>query len=383
MAPNILDQPKLLSPMAARISTGTPWPDGKSCARGSVLLVTAEDDPGDTIRPRLDAHRADVERVHLLAGLHREEIDGSRAELVFSLGDADALETALRRLDDCRLVVIDPVGSFLGAETDAHRDNEVRAVLAPVAKLAENYGAAVLVVMHRRKSAGAVADDTAMGSRAFTGIARSVWHLSRDAENRERRLLLPGKSNLTAEQTGLAFTIGGDPGAVRWEREPVAMTADDAMAQEQGDRGEASALGDAMAWLSDAMAGGPQPGKGLKAAALRDGIAGRTLERAKAKLGVEAGPDGFGGPWVWKLADSASVRQESPVSAKFNYLADTGETVADSVRPQLGDEEQPTPKPIGSTIRFDCSLHLIALLRHAVRRETMACERRGQRRPQR
>jgi hypothetical protein len=166
----------------------------------------------------------------------------------------------------------------LGA--DRRPDNEVRAILAPVAKLAEAYGAAVLVVMHRRKSAGAVADDTAMGSRAFTGIARSVWHLSRDAENRGRRLLLPGKSNLTAEQTGLAFTISGEPAALHWERDAVAMTADDAMAQEQADRGDASALGDAVAWLSDALAAGNP--EGTARAALRDGIAGRTLERAKA-----------------------------------------------------------------------------------------------------
>ena len=78
--------------MAARVSTGQPWPDGTPCDRGSVLLVTAEDDPGDTIRPRLDAQGADVSRVHQLAGLHRQEIDGSNAEAIFSLGDAGALE---------------------------------------------------------------------------------------------------------------------------------------------------------------------------------------------------------------------------------------------------------------------------------------------------
>ncbi|MBA3481976.1 MAG: AAA family ATPase, partial [Pirellulales bacterium] len=275
-----------------------------------------------------------------LAGLHREEIDGSRAELVFSLSDADALESALRQLDDCRLIVIDPIGSFLGARTDAHRDNEVRAVLAPVAKLAEAYGPAVLVVAHRRKSAGAVADDTAMGSRAFTGIARNVWHLARDGENRGRRLLLPGKANLTAEQTGLAFSIAGDPGAVQWERDPVAMTADDAMAQEQGDRGESSALDEATAWLSDALAGGPRSGKDLRDEARRDGIAWRTVERAKSKLGVETCPDGFGGPWVWKAPDSASVRQDFPQSAKDELLADSADTVADTGQSLLPDDRR-------------------------------------------
>ena len=316
--------------MAARVSTGQHWPDGSPCERGSVLLVTAEDDPGDTIRPRLDAQGADVSRVHQLSGLQRQEIDGSNAEAIFSLGDAGALEAALRELKDCRLIVVDPIGSFLGARTDAHRDNEVRAVLAPVAKLAEQYGPALLVVMHRRKGGSAVADDTAMGSRAFTGIARSVWHLSRDPENRDRRLLLPGKSNLTKEQSGLAFAIAGDPGAVQWEREPVKMTADDAMAQEQGDRGEVSALDEATSWLRDALTAGARSAKELRDEAQRYGIAWRTVERAKGKLGIFNGPEGFGGPWVWKLPPSASLRQDFAESANNKSLADSGETVADS-----------------------------------------------------
>src|SRR5690606_14589208 len=134
--------------------------------------------------------------------------------------------------------VVDPIGSFLGGNTDAHRDNEVRGVLAPVAKLAEKSGPAVLVVAHRRKSAGSIADDLALGSRAFTGIARAVWHLSRDNENKTRRLLLPGKNNLAPEGNGLAFTIAGDPAVVVWERDPVAMSADDALAKEDGFGGE-------------------------------------------------------------------------------------------------------------------------------------------------
>ena len=67
-----------------------------------------------------------------------------------TLADVDAIETVLKRLHDCKLIVVDPVGSFLGGKTDAHRDNEVRSVLAPIALLAEKYGPAVLVLAHRR-----------------------------------------------------------------------------------------------------------------------------------------------------------------------------------------------------------------------------------------
>jgi len=206
--------------MASRISTGTPWPDGSPCPLGSVILICAEDDPADTVRPRLDAHRADVSKVHMLRAVKRTDENGRESEVMFSLADIEALESALKQCNDCRLVVVDPIGSFLGGKTDAHRDNEVRSVLAPVAALAEKYAVAVLVVCHTRKGTSTSADDTAMGSRAFTGIARSVWHLSRDSEDQKRRLLLPGKSNIAPEQGGLAFSIGGEPASVRWEKDP-------------------------------------------------------------------------------------------------------------------------------------------------------------------
>ncbi|OHB66229.1 MAG: hypothetical protein A2Y76_14005 [Planctomycetes bacterium RBG_13_60_9] len=292
--------------MAARISTGSPWPDRTECPCGSVMLISAEDDPADTIRPRLDAHCADVRRVHLLSMVRRIEADGERHDVMFTLADLEALETALKLHPDCRLVVVDPIGSFLGGRTDAHRDNEVRAVLAPVAKLAEKYGPAVLVVAHRRKSSGNIADDLALGSRAFTGIARAVWHLARDSEDKSRRLLLPGKNNLAPEGTGLAFTICGEPPAISWEREPVAMSADDALSVENGDERrkpgpKPETRNQAVEWLRDMLKTGPMAAGKIKDEAGEAGYAWRTVQRAKDDLGVKPYRDQFGGAWTWRL----------------------------------------------------------------------------------
>ncbi len=118
----------LTTDIAARVSTGSMWPDGSLCPRGSVILISAEDDPADTIRPRLDAHSADVRRIHLLSAVQRVG-DNGQYERMITLADVDAIETALIQLTDCRLIVVDPIGSFLGGKTDAHRDNEVREVL--------------------------------------------------------------------------------------------------------------------------------------------------------------------------------------------------------------------------------------------------------------
>lgn len=292
--------------MAARVSTGSPWPDGTDCPSGSAIFISAEDDPADTIRPRLDVHHADVRRVHLLAMVRKPDKHGEQKEVMFTLGDMDALETALKRHPDCKLVVVDPIGSFLGGRTDAHRDNEARAVLAPVAKLAEKYGAAVVVVAHRRKSGGSFADDLALGSRAFTGIARAVWHLTRDGENKRRRLLLPGKNNLAPEGNGLAFTIIGDPPTIAWERDPVAMTADDALAIENDSTQkkpgpEPKARTRAVEWLLDLLKDGPMASAKIQQEGKEAGYSPRTLHRAKDELGIKPYREQFGGAWTWKL----------------------------------------------------------------------------------
>jgi len=292
--------------MASRVTTGSPWPDESDCPRGSVIFISAEDDPADTIRPRLDVHHADLRRVHLLAMVRKVGDNGERKEVMFTLADVDALETALKVTPDCKLVVVDPIGSFLGGRTDAHRDNEVRAVLAPVAKLAEKYGAAVVVVAHRRKSGGSFADDLALGSRAFTGIARAVWHLTRDRENKCRRLLLPGKNNLAPEGGGLAFSILGDPPAISWERDPVAMTADDALAsenvsQEKKPGPKPEARNKARDWLRDLLRTGPMEAGKVKIEATEAGYAWRTVQRAKDELGIKPDRHQFGGAWIWKL----------------------------------------------------------------------------------
>jgi len=294
----------LTTDMAAHVTRGRCWPDGTACPEGSVLLISAEDDPADTIRPRLRAHGADLTRVHLLSTVRRTDADGRPYETMFTLADLEALESAMAARPDCRLVVIDPIGSFLGGDTDAHRDNDVRSILVPVTMLAERHDVAVLVVAHRRKSFGPSADDLALGSRAFTAVARAVWHLTRDPENKARRLLLTGKSNIAPEQAGLAFTIVAEPGglpSIRWESGAVDMTADDAIRRENGDADDrgATAVEQAVAWLRDTLAEGALPSADVLARARAQGIRQRTLERAKEQLGVRSRRTGGQGNALW------------------------------------------------------------------------------------
>src|SRR5437762_416461 len=135
-------------------------------------------------------------------------------------------------------------------------------VLAPVAALAAKYGVAVVIVAHRRKSGGGGgADESTLGSRAFTGLARAVWHVVRDTTDPARRLLLPGKNNLAVEGSGFAFWLVGQPvAAVEWESEPVTMSADDVIGAESGERErhkpgpEPAARTAAVSWLRETLA---------------------------------------------------------------------------------------------------------------------------------
>ncbi len=203
------------------------------------------------------------------------------------------------------LVVIDPIGSYLGGGTDAHRDNEVRGVLAPLAMLAAEYNAAVVVVAHRRKSGGNSADDLVLGSRAFTGIARACHHLSRDPEQKDRRLLLPGKNNLAPEGDGLAFAIEGSPARLVWESAPVQLNADEGLAAEESiDREkpgpEPKAKNAAGEWLRQLLKNGSVTATKVREECKAAGLVYRTVQRAADEIGVVREP-GFGGGWVWML----------------------------------------------------------------------------------
>ena len=178
-----------------------------------------------------------------------------------------------------------------------------RVVLAPLAALAARLGVAVVGVMHLRKGEGP-AMYRAMGSLAFVAAARAVWAVSKDRndETGNRRLFLPVKCNLARDPTGLAYELRpADNGTavVAWERDPVTTKADDALALFPRKRGpEPETQREAARWLRSALANGPRRARELyKEAWDEHKISERTLDRAKAELGVKSARSGPKGPW--------------------------------------------------------------------------------------
>lgn len=297
----------LLVWLAARVSRGEA-PGSLAGEPAAVLLASAEDDPEDTIKPRALAAGADLSRVSLI-DLREEGPDGRPVPGLIQLPrDAPEIETAVRE-SGARLVVLDPVVAFLDADHSAYREQEVRAALAPLKRLAEETGCAVVVVMHLNKAEGSEPLRRIANSGAFTALARSVLVLGTDPESEDDdgRVLTVAKGNVGGG-AGLALrvlarTVTGDRG----EQIPTAamehvgesrISAEDLL----GSSDDHSALGGAAAWLRDLLADGPVPVAEIKTAAKVEEHGWRTVERAKKAAGVETEKlGGPGEPWVWYL----------------------------------------------------------------------------------
>lgn len=297
--------------MAAHVTCGTPWPvDQAPCPVGDVLMLSAEDDLADTIRPRLDAAGAAVRRVHILRAMRDIDRDtGAPIERSVSLRrDIARLAVVLERLPACRMVVIDPISAYLDG-ADSHTNADVRGLLAPLAELASRYRVAIVAVTHLRKGEGR-AIYRAIGSIAFAAAARAVLVVTRDPQDETRRLVLPAKNNLGPDSGGLAYSITTTPDGVPyllWDAEAVTMTADDALSPAPADD-ERSERATAAEWLREVLADGPMPARDVRRQADDAGHSWATVRRAQAAIGVHVARDGFGrgGRWRWSLAHRCS-----------------------------------------------------------------------------
>ncbi len=285
--------------MTARITQGTPWPDrrGEPGCPGSAVLMNAEDDLADTIRPRLDAAGADPTKVIALTGVKTGDGESERS---VTLADVDAIEGAIRELPDCRLVVVDPVSAYL-AGIDGRKNADTRGLLAPLAALAGKYGVAVVMVTHLNKSGGARALYRAMDSLAFVAAARAAYLVTADKADPQRRLFLPMKNNLGVDNSGLAYRL--IDGAVAWEPDPVGTSADEALAADADREGGQAIKHECAEWLRELLTPGPVASTEVEAEAKAAGYTRGTLRRARELLTIKVyrATGSTSSPWFWRL----------------------------------------------------------------------------------
>jgi hypothetical protein len=310
----------LLYDLAARISTGAVMPDGSRAhidRPAGVVILSAEDGLADTIRPRLDAAGADPDMIFAIDGLTNGEQERS-----ITLADIPAIEQAILRVE-AKLVIIDPLMAYLGSETNSYRDQDVRGLLAPLARVAEKHGVAIVVVRHLSKGQSTNVLYRGGGSIGIIGAARVALMVGRDPDDPDgpRRILAVAKSNLAAFPPALAYHIeeaGNGVGYIVWEGEThhtaAAISASASPEHEEGQRERDE--------VAQALRAALTKGRRLQKEIMHEvraatGASESTIHRARRRVGIISEREGFGpGSLVyWHLPDDDDGGDESETAS--------------------------------------------------------------------
>lgn len=301
----------VVSDLVARISNGLPMPDGSKARHGGVVWMTAEESASVDIIPRLKTHGADLSRIAILEG--KATAEGTKG---ISLADADVIEDAILKTPDCRLLIVDPLGGFIGGQVDINADNQVRDSLKPLGRLAEKYKVAVVIICHLNKDESRkVAVNMINGSTGISGYARAAYMVLRDPRDRAKRYFSECKRNNGKHTATLPFEIvSGESrldsegneistAKVQWAAESIDKVADELLSEWQGTIGKSKSEA-AQALISDLLSTGAKESEVIFAEGQRLGISKDTIYRAKEALGVKAKPGTKGGRWLWELPEA-------------------------------------------------------------------------------
>ena len=256
--------------LAAACTNGKLLPNMERMEPFNVIYQTAEDGLGDTVKPRLIEAGADLDRVLV--------IDDSEVQLTLS---DERIEKAIIE-NNVRLVIIDPIQAYLGADVDMNRANEVRPIFMRLGQVAQRTGCAILLIGHLNKAAGMQSLQRGLGSIDIAAAVRSVMFIGKLKHDPTMRILTHEKSSLAPPGVSLAFSLG-DEGGFRWVGE-YDITADEMLSGIEPQR--ETKTQQAKDLICALLAGGKQVlSEDIDKAALERGIPGRTVRDAKRELG--------------------------------------------------------------------------------------------------
>jgi len=277
--------------------------------QGDVIWFNAEDGARDTVKPRLLAAGADPERVHFV---NAARVNGK--DKFFSLvTDLPLLRKAVQKIGNVVLVIIDPVSAYLGVgKVDSRSATDVRGVLTPLKDMTEELHIAVIGICHFNKK-----DDIKSAllrvsdSIAYVAAARHVYAVLDDPDDKNSKLFVKAKNNLARDTKALRYgvsvkTVGHDTKLgvdisapyIIWHPQHVEITANEAMQAATGQ----TAKREAREFLLERLEAGPVNSDDVIEEAKQEGIAKRTLDRAKKELGIKSRRrGGIDGTWFWEL----------------------------------------------------------------------------------
>jgi len=281
---------------------GTPRP---------VIYCATEDSWQHTIVPRLIAAGADLERVYQ-ARIETTEVAGAAIELSLPR-DCDILAAEIRSRE-VAMVALDPLMSVIDRHVDTYNDREMRTVLEPLARLADETGCMIAGLAHFNKSADTDPLNLVTGSRAFTAVVRSVVAIVRDPESDDGQCIVSQvKNNLgRLDLPNLTYVIrsaiveteegNASVGRLHFTGESARSVRD--ILADSGNPKERTLQAECADWLREQLAAGARPSSDIIKLAGEQGFSVRTLARARkrASIRTEERPTGEGGANQWWMS---------------------------------------------------------------------------------
>jgi putative DNA primase/helicase len=238
-----LGKSTVLVDIAARHTQGSEFPCGEGNAiQCEVAILTAEDGLTDTLIPRLIAAEADMSKIHFITGT-KSDAGGDEAMAMFDVAsDVVALSKYFAANPSVKFLIIDPLTAYLGVGTKAKENTDVRRVLTPLVKLAEEFRVAIIANNHLNKGGGK-ALYRILDSIAFAALGRIIHLVIEDADNRDNRKFICSKINIGSKPLGLTYLvqkcwIKGEQGEeietsrISWGTQHIDETADEALGSE-------------------------------------------------------------------------------------------------------------------------------------------------------
>jgi putative DNA primase/helicase len=294
--------------MAATVTIGGRWPDGTQCAAANILMWSGEDDPADTLLPRLLAAGADRDRCYFVHGARRDgevvPFDPAR--------DLAKLHDAINEIGGIALLIVDPVVSAVTG--DGNKNNDVRRALQPLVDLAAACDCAVIGITHFSKGGqGGDPSQRVVGSVAFAAVARVVLVAAKvkgDEEGKDVRILARSKSNIGPDDGGFQYSLeqceplpGIQASRIAWGK-AVDGTARELLTDPDADDDATGAPSDVADMLraelsADTWTNSNDATKALKEA----GFTKKQIWNAGKKLHIQRqkGANGPHDAWYWRL----------------------------------------------------------------------------------
>lgn len=262
--------------VASALSKGCPLPgQAVGIEPQKILMVSAEDDPGRIIKPRLASFGANMSNIYV-----------SEDAFTLSLENIAALEHAMSSFN-ATILFLDPLVQYLGGQMDMNRSNEARAMIGPLAEAAKRTDTAIVIVHHAKKDGSGRSANRAMGSADFTNGVRSA--LMVDELEGGATVMRHVKHNWS--EKGVAWRYGVKDGVFSWAGSAtdaeIAETSKVPLMQKK-----------ARTLIFDLLKDGPRAAEVIVEAAKALNLPVRTLERSKKGIAHSIKVDG---KWFWEL----------------------------------------------------------------------------------